>query len=441
MPKQLNILIVLMLLLAVLACGLNLGQAAKPTITITAPTANSSFTLGQEIMVQSIVADPKGVSRVELWADGQQAHVQAVAPAATSYAADQPWKPAAPGSHILEVRAFNIENTAADPVQLIVMVTDAGGQGQPDIPATTVPDTLPTAAITSDTLPTATSGAPPQATNTVPSAVLTPQTITPTTVPPTATSAPGTAAPTTPAPTAVPATPVPTTVPPTATPVPPTAAPTPIPPTPVPPTPAPPTPAPAPTATPVPSRLDVGQTGACAAATKLLNLPGGNCSSHAAFSPDGSEVAIMAQDGIYVIARDGGPWRTLIVPPGYSPGGDIVWSPWGEYIAYVYNDTGTIKVGVTRSHGTSVNDLWVINPDKTTDWPRWTTDQRLLVTSGPSAANGFVYVVWMSGPPAEIKPANAGDVFEMSASAPGQRYYPWSPGKTWTGSSPGYESD
>jgi len=70
----------------------------------------------------------------------------------------------------------------------------------------------------------------------------------------------------------------------------------------------------------------------------------------------------------------------------------------GEYIAYVYNDHGTLKVGVTRSYGTTVNDLWSITPDNTADWPRWTTDQRLLVTSGSNT----VYVVWMSGPPAEI---------------------------------------
>lgn len=419
MRKQLNIIIVLILLVTILACDLSLSQAAKPTITLTAPAANSSVALNQEIMVQAVVADPKGVSRVELWADGQQVFVQAVAPAATSYAANLPWTPAVPGSHILEVQAYNIENTAADPAQLILT---AGGEGQAqsttEVPATTPPDPGPDADTPEPTAEIADDGSDTLSTPTEVSATT-----------PAVTSEPATSAPTTPASTPVPTTPAPTAVP--TTPVP-TAIPTTPVPTPVPTTPP-------PTATP--DRLDVGQTGACAAASKMLDLPGGTCSSNAAFSPDGNEVAIMARDGVYVISTEGGAWRELIVPPGYSPGGDIVWSPWGEYIAYVYNDNGTLKVGVTRSHGTTPNELWSITPEEKTDWPRWTTDQRLLVTSGSDYPLSTVYVVWMSGPPAEVRPAPTDEVFQLSASGPGQQYYPWKPGKTWTGNKPGYEAD
>ncbi len=193
-------------------------------------------------------------------------------------------------------------------------------------------------------------------------------------------------------------------------------------------------------APPTPSiELDVSQTTACTYAHEKLNVS--FCTGPLVFSPDGREVAVLSPDGLYVVSVDGKQVRELIIPPGYSPGGNIVWSPGGEYISYVYTDNGTLKVGVTRSHGTTPNDLWVINPEKTSDWPRWTTDQRLLVTSGPDAPNGKVYVVWLSQPPT-IEAANPGESYQMSASAPGQSYYPWRAGKTWIGSStPRYETD
>jgi Tol biopolymer transport system component len=159
-----------------------------------------------------------------------------------------------------------------------------------------------------------------------------------------------------------------------------------------------------------------------------------SCSGSMVFSPDGKEVAVAAPEGLYVVSSDGNQVRQLIVPPGYSPAGDVTWSPRGEYIAYVYSDNGTIKVGVTRSHGTSAQDLWIINPDGMTDWPRWTTDQRLLVTSGSSQPLDQVYVVWMSQPPV-IELAERCHLYEMAASTSRQQYAPWGPGRSWMGGS------
>ncbi len=114
------------LLAATLACAIGTPQAAaKPTVVITFPTAGTSFAVGQDVVVQSVAADPQGISRVELWVDGQLAHTQAVVPAATSYAASQPWKPAVIGSHIVEVRAYDVNNVANDPVQVVVTVAEA----------------------------------------------------------------------------------------------------------------------------------------------------------------------------------------------------------------------------------------------------------------------------------------------------------------------------
>ena len=110
------------LLTATLACSIGPGKASKPAVSIAFPQAGSSFQTGQEVIVQSVATDAKGISRVELWVDGQPVHTQAVAPPATSHAASQPWTPAIVGSHVIEVRAYNVDNSSSDPAQVIVTV-------------------------------------------------------------------------------------------------------------------------------------------------------------------------------------------------------------------------------------------------------------------------------------------------------------------------------
>lgn len=202
-----------------------------------------------------------------------------------------------------------------------------------------------------------------------------------------------------------------------------------------------PTSPPAPDWMPEPGHLQVGQTEACGRAQRELGLP--VCSGSLVFSPDGNQVAVLAPGGVYTMQPDGSQLQEQITPPGYSPGGDIAWSPLGMYIAYSYNDHGTTKVAVVRYNGTNPNqDLWVINPDGVTDWPRWTTDQRLLVKSSTIQPVDQVYVAWMGGPPATIEAAKRCEVYEMAASAARQEYYPWGPGRTWVGGSlQGYETD
>jgi hypothetical protein len=131
------------LLAATLACGVGTPQAtaAKPTVVITFPTAGATFSLGQDVVVQSVAADPQGINRVELWVDGQIVHTQAVVPAVTSYAASQPWKPSVLGSHIIEVRAFNVNNVTNDPVQLVVTVVEAAAGVPTPTPMPGAPDT------------------------------------------------------------------------------------------------------------------------------------------------------------------------------------------------------------------------------------------------------------------------------------------------------------
>ncbi len=140
------------LLVAALSCGIGTGSAIKPIVSIGSPQAGSSFEIGQEVIIQSVATDAKGISRVELWVDGQPVHTQVVAPAVTSYAANQPWTPSVIGSHAIEVRVYNTDNVSSDPAQVIVSVTEAPVNVTPtpgDVSTDASPTALPSTPTTS----------------------------------------------------------------------------------------------------------------------------------------------------------------------------------------------------------------------------------------------------------------------------------------------------
>jgi uncharacterized protein YraI len=121
------------LMAAVMACGIGSpGAMANPAVAITFPQADSTLSLGEQIVVKSTASNPKGVAGVELRVDGQVVNSQVVAPPATSYEAGQPWTPATAGSHIIEVRAYGVDNAVSVSSQVIVTVAQstplAGGQ-------------------------------------------------------------------------------------------------------------------------------------------------------------------------------------------------------------------------------------------------------------------------------------------------------------------------
>ena len=129
------------LLLAVLACNLIPAARSKPTVVITFPQPGYNAVNGQQIVVESVsaVADDKGITRVELWADGQLVHSLPVDPPAAAYTASQPWTPVVVGTHVLEIRAYNTDDVSSDPAQVTVAVGEGLAQAtliREDTPAT-----------------------------------------------------------------------------------------------------------------------------------------------------------------------------------------------------------------------------------------------------------------------------------------------------------------
>jgi len=153
-----------LLVLLVPACGGSnpASQPAKPVANITAPASNTNLAVGQEVLITFNAADVNGIGQVELTVDGQPVMVEAVEPPVNSYTASHRWQAQTPGSHVIELRAFNVDGVASDPVQVFVMVT---GQAVADAPTPTSPPTpgLPTATFTPlPTLPVPTFTPAPQ---------------------------------------------------------------------------------------------------------------------------------------------------------------------------------------------------------------------------------------------------------------------------------------
>ncbi len=145
-------LLMLVVLLAgsILACELGGGERAKPEVVITAPTSDAQLELG-DVNVLVSASDSKGVTKVELYVDGELYRTDANPDpeGQPSWALMQTWSATEPGTHTLKVIAYNVDAVESDPWAVTVEVLEEG-----------VP--VPTAT------PTSTTGPPPPATATAP---------------------------------------------------------------------------------------------------------------------------------------------------------------------------------------------------------------------------------------------------------------------------------
>ncbi len=179
---------VLLLVLLLLAAGgiafFLMGRqpaTAAPQVAIIAPANGAQLALNTPITVQATATDAQGVLRVELWVDGLLMGQQAsAAPQGDPLLLiNLPWTPTIPGSHVLEVRAFNAANQQSDTTLVTLTAVDAaaGAPSPPpatDVaaapaPTTTAPPVQPVATATSstsggDTVPVSTATPLPSAT-------------------------------------------------------------------------------------------------------------------------------------------------------------------------------------------------------------------------------------------------------------------------------------
>ena len=165
------------------------AQANKPVVTVNIPLTEAGAILGDNVTIQVIAIDTKGISRVELSIDGKPYATMVAAPDSTSFSGAQSWTPETIGNHVVQAQAFNIDEVAGDAVQSFVIVNakdDTQGSQSAEAVAETATEVPPTATeVVNDTLPTATT-MPPTNTAVPPTNTAVPPTNTP--IPPTATN-------------------------------------------------------------------------------------------------------------------------------------------------------------------------------------------------------------------------------------------------------------
>lgn len=119
----------------------------KPKVAINSPPSGTRVDIGEELEVQSTATDEKGVNRVELWVDG--ALVRSDTPPSSegqrSFSVVQRWTPDTPGSHILEVKAYDVDDLASEPAAIMVVAVSRVALPTPTVaPPMKTPTEAPT---------------------------------------------------------------------------------------------------------------------------------------------------------------------------------------------------------------------------------------------------------------------------------------------------------
>jgi len=121
--------------------GCDLFLPSKPNAIITSPPSGSTFHEGEDIAVQSVSTDAKGVVRVELIVDGQIVRTDAAPSPQDQFTLVQTWKATA-GSHTIIVKSYNGANNASDPAAISVSVI--AGTAPAPVPAANTATPAPT---------------------------------------------------------------------------------------------------------------------------------------------------------------------------------------------------------------------------------------------------------------------------------------------------------
>ena len=128
-------------------------SSSTPELAVQQPLNGSESALGNPVLILASATDRKGVTRVEIWVDGDLlANITSNQPGGQNILMVQhPWVPSGNGTHHLTLKAFNAAGQSSKPVDLEVTVT-----GQQQITPKVSPSPTPASTVTPLVLLTAT---------------------------------------------------------------------------------------------------------------------------------------------------------------------------------------------------------------------------------------------------------------------------------------------
>lgn len=148
--RFLSITILLIAALIITACGLPANQAnqpSKPQVSFKGPPSGTTLKVGEQTVLRYSARDVQGVSQIELLVNGAPIQVQPIDPPINTLSAGEPWTPTTPGSYVVELRAFNVNNEPSDPAQIFLTVepiTETVAESPPELPTPTATLVIPT---------------------------------------------------------------------------------------------------------------------------------------------------------------------------------------------------------------------------------------------------------------------------------------------------------
>ncbi len=141
------------------------------------------------------------------------------------------------------------------------------------------------------------------------------------------------------------------------------------------------------------------------------------------YSPNGQEIAAPGNGTLWIVSYDGNSHRAVASsPPGYRIEENCLWSPDGQFLAFVLiiQGSGQRTIGMVGRDGSGMTVL----EGMVADWPRWTEDRRLVFMNYGVGEQPFIWT-----PGGSYAPLT--DRVNLSAGQVGQLYYPWRPGRSW----------
>lgn len=120
-----------------------------PVVFVRSPAAGTQVRVNEPVTVDAVANDDQGVTRVELWVGGTLVAQQGAlsGEATRTLQTELIWTPSAAGSYTLQLRAYNVQGIASEPVMLFIMAVPVSTES-PTPTATSTPEETEALAVT-----------------------------------------------------------------------------------------------------------------------------------------------------------------------------------------------------------------------------------------------------------------------------------------------------